>query len=107
LSSKTHQEKKMKAFSLFLLVAALGMGTASVLRIGQLQHLVNPNAAASAQSSDGAFRDGLYLGRLAAERGAEPHLAIGRWAFPEDRASFTAGYQQGYSEFLASGRRSE
>jgi hypothetical protein len=101
----------MKTFSLFALVAALGMGTASMLRTDHHNHFSSPNQTV-AQTIDGAFRDGLYLGRLAAEGGAEPHVAIGRWATLEDRASFTAGYQRGYNEFLASradtrGRRAE
>jgi hypothetical protein len=54
------------------------------------------------QITDGAFRDGLYLGRLASERGFQPTIATARWATAEDRASFTAGYQRGYNESLAS-----
>ena len=49
-----------------------------------------------------AFRDGLYLGRLAAERGDQMHVAVGRWAAEADRALFKAGFQQGYQEFVAS-----
>jgi len=90
----------MKAFSLLALVAALGMGTASVLRTDQGNQVSNSSITA-AQMTDGAFRDGLYLGKLAAERGAESHVAIGRWATAEDRSSFAAGYQQGYREVLA------
>src|SRR5271169_6016498 len=89
----------MKALSLFALMAALGMGTASMLRTDHQNQFSNPNQTV-AQATDAAFRDGLYLGKLAAEHGAEPHLAIGRWAALEDRSSFTAGYQQGYSEYL-------
>jgi hypothetical protein len=91
----------MKTSALFALVLALGVGTASMLRTDHHNHFSSPNGTA-AQSTDGAFRDGLYLGTLAAGRGAESHIAIGRWATPEDRSSFTAGYQQAYSEFLAS-----
>jgi hypothetical protein len=89
----------MKTFSLFAFVIAIGFGAASMRRADHSQ-TPDPNATA-ARITDGAFRDGLYLGRLAAERGGEQHVAIGRWAHVEDRSSFTAGYQQGYSEFLA------
>jgi hypothetical protein len=89
----------MKTFSLFALMAALGMGTASLLRTDHQNQFPNPNRNV-AQITDAAFRDGLYLGRLAAEHGAEPHLAIGRWSALEDRSSFTAGYQEGYTEYL-------
>jgi hypothetical protein len=88
----------MKTFSLFALMAAIVTGTVSMLRVDQRNHLSTPIAA---RSTDGAFRDGLYLGQLAAERGSESHLAVGRWATPDDRSSFTSGYQQGYNEFLA------
>jgi hypothetical protein len=91
----------MKTFSLFVLVA-VGVGSAFLPRNDYRNHFASPSQSAAAQISDGAFRDGLYLGKLAAERGAEPHVAIARWATPEDRSSFTAGYQQGYSEFLVS-----
>jgi len=66
------------------------------------RHQFTSSNGTAAQITDGAFQDGLYLGTLAAERGAAPHVAIGRWATVEDRSNFTAGYQQGYSEFLAS-----
>jgi hypothetical protein len=91
----------MKTLSLFAVAVALGIGTASMLLADQQNQLPSSNGAA-AQITDAAFRDGLYLGKLAAEGGAEPHAAIGRWGTLEDRSSFATGYQQGYSEFLAS-----
>jgi hypothetical protein len=64
-----------------------------------------PNSLSAGESishiTDGAFRDGLYLGRLAAESGAAPRVVAGRWATEADRASFTAGYHKGYDDFLA------
>jgi len=86
----------MKTISLFALALTLGMGTASMLNTN------NQNSNQPVQSADAAFRDGLYLGRLAAEAGAEPHVARGRWATLGDRALFAAGYQEGYSGSLAS-----
>jgi hypothetical protein len=91
----------MKRFSLLASLVALVMGTASMLRTDHHNHFPSRDENVS-QTTDGAFRDGLYLGRLAAERGAEPRVAIGRWATLEDRTSFTTGYQRGYGEFLAS-----
>ena len=91
----------MNRFSYLILVIMIGTGAASILRSHQNHPLLNSNQAV-AQDADGAFRDGLYLGRLAAESGAEPRIAVGRWATVEDRSSFTAGYQQGYSQALAS-----
>jgi hypothetical protein len=91
----------MKTLSLFASVIALGMGTASMLHSNRpVAHFsANDNVA---QTTNGAFRDGLYLGRLAAERGIAPRAARGRWATAEDQASFTAGYERGYKEVLAS-----
>lgn len=47
-------------------------------------------------AADGAFRDGLYLGKLAAEGGQPPRVAVGRWNTEQDRAMFSAGYHRGY-----------
>ncbi|HYM08877.1 MAG TPA: hypothetical protein VEU11_20160 [Terriglobales bacterium] len=49
----------------------------------------------------GPFRDGLYLGRLAAGRGEDPHISLGRWSNPANRELFVAGYRQGYDEAAA------
>lgn len=91
----------MKILSLYASVIALSIVPMSML-YSDRQHnsaATNDNAA---QITDGAFRDGLYLGRLAAESGRQPHVAAGRWSTAQDRSSFTAGYERGYSEFLAS-----
>jgi hypothetical protein len=66
----------------------------------------NVKATAGAEAdarfdADGAFRDGLYLGKLTAESGQPLHPAIGRWSTEQDRARFTAGYRLGYSDSLA------
>lgn len=44
------------------------------------------------------YRDGLYVGKLVAQRG-EQHLApVGRWATQSDRDAFLAGYEQANPE---------
>ena len=88
----------MKRVSLFASLITLCLGTASILLADHGNHVSSPDQSL-AQITNGAFRDGLYLGRLAAESGAEPRIAIGRWATSEDRSYFTAGYRLGYSEF--------
>lgn len=56
-----------------------------------------PQQRADAQlNSDAAFRDGLYIGRLAMERQQQPRPLIGRWSTEKDRALFVAGYWRGY-----------
>lgn len=91
----------MTRLSFFTSVIAIGLGMVSGLQTVRRPYTPSANDNAS-QATDGAFRDGLYLGKLAADRGAESHIAIGRWATAEDRASYTAGYQRGYNEVLAS-----
>jgi hypothetical protein len=57
----------------------------------------NTHQAISAKwATDGAFRDGLYLGKIAADGGEQYRIAVGRWSRPDDRANFAAGYEQGY-----------
>ena len=56
---------------------------------------------ANHQARNAAFRDGTYLGNLAASRSESPRIASGRWSRAEDRASFTYGYQQAYEKFSA------
>ena len=68
----------------------------------------NGRAARQEQSADatlavnGAFRDGLYVGRLSAEGGRSLRPPVGRWSNERDRASFAAGYRRGYGDSLAS-----
>jgi hypothetical protein len=52
---------------------------------------------------DGAFRDGLYLGGLAAESNQQPRPEVGGWSTDQDRATITAGYRRGDNEALARG----
>jgi hypothetical protein len=49
-------------------------------------------------AGDAAYRDGVYLGKLAHTAKSPMHPLIGRWSTEKDRASFAAGYRQGYNE---------
>ena len=89
----------MTRLSFFTSLIAIGLGVVSGLEAVRPPY--SPASENASRNSDGAFRDGLYLGKLAADRGAESHIAIGRWATAQNRASFTAGYQRGYNEVLA------
>jgi len=57
-----------------------------------------PNAVEAQTATDGAFRDGLYLGKLdrVARRTAAPPVA--RWSTDKDRVSFARGYRQGFNQ---------
>jgi hypothetical protein len=71
---------------------ALFATTAFTLRSGRRAQLAMPELA-----TNGAYRDGLYLGRLAAKGSMPSHVATGRWSREDDRAKFSAGYQQAYN----------
>ena len=65
---------------------------------------VKPLAAAPSQASSidplltAAYRDGLYVGKLAVQRGEQRLAPVGRWATQTDRDAFLAGYEQANSE---------
>jgi hypothetical protein len=93
----------------FALALAVGLGTTAVLANSGRGARQSP---AASMDGDGAFRDGLYVGRLAAESGRPLQPAIGRWSSEQDRTAFAMGYRRGYGEVLASavggtGRKSE
>ena len=89
----------MRRLFTYALAIAICLGTTAMLAISKRN--VKPNASAEARfAADGAFRDGLYLGKLAAETGQPLHPAIGRWSTDQDRAMFTAGYRRGYNQSL-------
>ena len=83
-----------------LLVYALALGF-----VGTGAMLVQRGAAGqkgqsmdAQMASDAAYRDGVYLGKLAHTANSPMRPPIGRWSTEKDRASFAAGYRQGYSE---------
>ena len=61
-------------------------------------------ATASSQSRateplmSAAYRDGLYVGQLAAQRGEQRLAPVGRWSAQDDREACLAGYQQANAE---------
>ena len=65
---------------------------------------VKSQAAATSQlraadpSLAAAYRDGLYVGKLAAQRGEQRLAPVGRWSAQDDRDAFLSGYQQTNTE---------
>jgi hypothetical protein len=49
-------------------------------------------------ANDGAYRDGLYLGRLSREARQPMHPPVGRWSTAKDRDSFEKGYREGFGD---------
>ncbi|MFZ0860866.1 MAG: hypothetical protein WCA27_00245 [Candidatus Sulfotelmatobacter sp.] len=88
----------------FALAIAVSLGTTVLLANGDPAARLRQNADWQ-MAADGAFRDGLYVGRLAAEGGRPLQPQIGRWSSDRDRTSFVAGYRRGYNDVLISATR--
>ena len=89
----------------FFSYAAIVIGLSASATLAISPRTPNPDTTAEARfAADGAFRDGLYLGKLAAENGQVSRPAIGRWSTDHDRSMFTAGYRRGYNESLTGAR---
>lgn len=78
--------------SLLLAAALVTVGTSKI------QQFSSNSETAAAQTSDAAYRDGVYLGKLYAERGVQARPAEGRWNQQQDRTNFAAGYWAGYEQ---------
>lgn len=92
----------MSRISTCTLAIAVWLGTMALF--ANSKNTVKPVDLEASFAADGAFRDGLYLGKLAAEHGDPIRPAIGRWSAYQDRSMFTAGYYRGYHESLANAR---
>jgi hypothetical protein len=83
---------------LLTLVLAMGcVGTSAMLVQRDVTTWQKPSADVLL-TNDAAYRDGLYLGKLAHAAKRQMHPPIGRWSTEKDRASFAAGYHQGFGE---------
>jgi hypothetical protein len=83
----------MKSLLVHVLTIMVSAAFAAILAISA----VRPSQISSL-NSDAAFRDGIFLGRLDANRNRKPHLACGRWSTDADRRSFVSGYVDAYRE---------
>jgi len=66
---------------------------------------VNASQISTADSNNAtkaAYRDGLFVGKLAATSGNPREVSTGRWISKEDRASYETGYQKAYGDVIAS-----
>jgi hypothetical protein len=82
----------MQKILAFLLAMGFVGSAMVVQRVGTTQD------PAAQMANDGAFRDGLYVGRLAHAANREMRPPVGRWSTEKDRASFVAGYRQAFAE---------
>lgn len=87
----------MRNISSYILVIALSAGSAATVGSAMRTRSLDSNASTLMENS-APFRDGLYLGRLAARNGDEPRMAVGRWSSEKNRRAFREGYQRGYRQ---------
>jgi hypothetical protein len=93
--------KKMKNLPVFTIVIALCLGAATaMIQSGRRSDGWQSSSIQTVRATSAPYRDGLYLGKLAAARGGESQISTGRWTTEADRASFKAGFEQGYDAGL-------
>ncbi len=91
----------MKNLPVFTIVIALCLGAATaMIQSGRGSNGSQSSSIQSVCATSAPYRDGLYLGKLAAARGGESQISTSRWTTEADRASFKAGFQQGYDAGL-------
>ncbi len=90
----------MKRLSIYVFTIVLTCAVAAVLARGAAHQSQFAGSAVN-NPADAAFRDGLFQGRLDAERSRRQHLSIGRWNVDAERRSFVSGYLQAYREMYA------
>lgn len=79
-------------------VLVVGFAGTSGLVFHGMRGNPHTHAASAEMAVDGAYRDGLYLGKMsrASKRTALP--PVGRWSTEKDRASFLQGYREGLGD---------
>jgi hypothetical protein len=98
LRSKDVTRKEIAMQKILTYVLAVGCVGTSAMLVQRDVTLHQEQIADVQLANDAAFRDGLYLGRLAHAANRQTLPPIGRWSTEKDRASFTAGYKQGFAE---------
>jgi hypothetical protein len=89
----------MKKIGLYVLIIVLSVGSTAMVQSAMRRQSLNSDGSALT-ATNGAFRDGLYLGKLAAKNGEEPRISTGRWVQDEDRSAFREGYIRGFHQTL-------
>ena len=79
-------------------VLAIGFAGTSAMLVQRDMASRRGQSVDAQMAGDAAYRDGVYLGKLARTAKSPMHPPIGRWSTEKDRASFAAGYRQGYNE---------
>jgi hypothetical protein len=88
--------KKMKNLPVLTIAIALCLGAAvATIQSGPTSNGWQSSGIQTADATNAPYREGLYLGKLAAARGGESRISTGRWATEADRASFQSGLSAG------------
>ena len=82
-------------------VLAMGCVGASAMVVVSRDMTLQNKTAEIQLNNDAAYRDGLYLGKLAQAADHQMRPPVGRWATEKDRASFAAGFQHGLDEIAS------
>ena len=88
--------KRMKKLMLLTGIIELCVVAGMMIHSGHASSGSQKAVVIAHEATSAPFRDGHYLGKLAAARGGESQISTGRWATEADRASFKAGFEQGY-----------
>lgn len=93
----------MKKLSAFVFALVICLATSALLATSGQP--AAPGEISEAQfAASGPYRDGLYVGRLAAEGGKSALPNVGRWTTDQDRSMFANGYRRGYNDSIARNR---
>jgi hypothetical protein len=79
-------------------VLAMGCVGTSAMMVVSRDTTLQKKTANVERNNDAAYRDGLYIGRLAQAAKRPMRPPVGRWSTEKDRASFAAGFRQGLEE---------
>jgi hypothetical protein len=82
----------------FVLAVAVLVATLAISLVAE--YPFNRGKMPDNSATNGAYRDGYYLGMLAAERGELPHISFGRWSKDADRNSFRKAYRVAYERTI-------
>ena len=85
----------MKSLLVYVPTIIISGGLAAILAMSAVH---GSQIDAGSPNADAAFRDGVFMGHLDADRGRKPLLACGRWRTDADRRSFVSGYVEAYRE---------
>lgn len=86
----------MLRFGTYLLAMAVSFGAGAAVS----SHDNAAEQRSYSMATNAAFRDGLFLGKLARQQRTSQHISRGRWSNDDDRTAFEQGYAAGYQSTM-------